>query len=330
MFRRFLAVVFVMAFTVMVASGFTIGGHIGGDTGNFSLIYVLAIPMTFDTLYFTIANPLFSYSYTISGPDAGSYLLVSWRDIHINLMPDLDEPRGFYGGFPPQPLVLSSDTTGIDIELLPPSSGGFYGATTYNGINTGATYIIPHRSSDFSDLPHGFGILLDSLNINNTGNGSYTAFADSFGIYYVEAFMDLNSNLLHDANEPYGVYGGSSPQPIDIQQSNFPDNVNITLEDPSAASMPLVVLPAATDLGEIYPNPFNASTTIPFYLATTVKVELAVYDLLGREIGVLASGNFPAGTHQVVLQAGDMPSGLYFVALKTGTRTAVRRLLLLK
>ncbi len=330
MIRRLSIIALAVGVISVAAFGFSISGHVTGLVGPLPPPYVFAIPMTFDTVYFTLANPFGSYSYNISGPVAGSYIMFSWRDIIINLRPDLSEPRGFYGGFPPQLLVLSSDTADIDIELLPPNSGGFYGATTYNGSHTGITLIVPHRAADMSDLPRGIGVLLDSLNINDTGNGNYTAFADSFGIYYVEAYMDLNSNFIHDADEPYGVYGGNTPQPIDIQPSSFPDNVDITLEDPSGTPSRPEFLPVASGLGEIYPNPFNASTTITFNLTDPSQIELLLIDVLGRQVDMIMAGMFNAGSHQIIYQAGDRPSGLYFVCLKTGNQSFIRRLLLLK
>ena len=79
-----------------------------------------------------------------------------------------------------------------------------------------------------------------------------------------------------------------------------------------------------------YPNPFNASTVISFELRVSSQVKLAVYDIAGREVAVLAEGSYPAGIHQAEWDAGDMASGVYFAMLEAGGMKQVRKLLLVK
>jgi hypothetical protein len=126
------------------------------------------------------------------------------------------------------------------------------------------------------------------------------------------------------------VYGGGTPQAFDVQPTSFPSNIDITLEDPNAASPRPVMLPMRTEISRIYPNPFNSQATISFTLATSGQLELALYDLLGRRTEVIAQGACIAGEHQQILNAGDLPSGLYFVSLRSGTISSVQRLLLMK
>ena len=64
-----------------------------------------------------------------------------------------------------------------------------------------------------------------------------------------------------------------------------------------------------------YPNPFNSQMTITYSLPTAADVELKLFDLTGREITTLVSGNKQPGVHTATLTATDLPSGLYFVQL---------------
>lgn len=89
-------------------------------------------------------------------------------------------------------------------------------------------------------------------------------------------------------------------------------------------------LPTAWSLNQAYPNPFNPTTTISFDLPEASDVNLAVYDVLGREMTRLASGRHAAGTHSVTLQATGWSSGLYLYRLEAGGRTFTRTLTLLK
>ncbi len=306
------------------AHAFNVTGHITGGEGGFSLYGVIAVSTTLDTFYIGIGEPIFD-TYIVANMQAGSYILFAYQDLSGNLTPDLDEPRGFYGGWPPVPLVLSSDSEDVDIELVPPSSGGFSGTITYNGSETGTTFVYAFHTPTFADTIRGVGILL-----TNNGNGDYTAFVDSFGTYYAYAFMDLNVNFVHDEGEPYGAYGGATPDPIDVEETDFPEDIDITMEDPSFAPEYPVALPLTTQLSSIYPNPFNSEAAISFSIESPGHVELKLIDILGRDVSMIANGEYLAGEHRVLLSAGSLPAGLYFVSLRTGSKSSVQRVLLLK
>jgi hypothetical protein len=92
----------------------------------------------------------------------------------------------------------------------------------------------------------------------------------------------------------------------------------------------VTVLPRTSGLGATYPNPFNASTTIPFTLATAGTVRLAIYNALGQPVAVLIDGALKAGAHSVTWSAGTAPSGLYFSRLSWGTGTQTAKLLLVR
>ncbi len=78
------------------------------------------------------------------------------------------------------------------------------------------------------------------------------------------------------------------------------------------------------------PNPFNASTVASFELRDASQIRLAIYDIAGREVAVLAEGYYPAGTHQAVWNASSMPSGVYFARLEAGNFQQTRKMLLVK
>ena len=99
----------------------------------------------------------------------------------------------------------------------------------------------------------------------------------------------------------------------------------------SDASLP----PASFSLGEGFPNPFNPVVTIPYTLAERAPVRLSVYDILGREVGVLVSGTMEPGIHTVQWDASALSSGVYFSRLTAGSQaaplfTATKKLVLLK
>jgi len=62
-----------------------------------------------------------------------------------------------------------------------------------------------------------------------------------------------------------------------------------------------------------YPNPFNPTTEIRFDLPEPSAIRLLVYDMLGREVEVLADGIHNAGYHSITWNAQGKSSGVYFV-----------------
>lgn len=88
--------------------------------------------------------------------------------------------------------------------------------------------------------------------------------------------------------------------------------------------------PTAYELSQNYPNPFNPETTIEFTLPVSSKVRLALYDILGREVKIMASGNFNAGRHQIKLNASNLASGVYFYKLEANDFISVKKLVLMK
>ncbi len=82
-----------------------------------------------------------------------------------------------------------------------------------------------------------------------------------------------------------------------------------------------------------YPNPFNPRTTISYALPAASQVDLRIYDLLGREVARLVSGEQAAGYREAVWEAGRFASGLYLYRLmvndEAGDRTVKQRMMLL-
>ncbi|MGA9119804.1 MAG: T9SS type A sorting domain-containing protein, partial [Bacteroidota bacterium] len=60
------------------------------------------------------------------------------------------------------------------------------------------------------------------------------------------------------------------------------------------------------------------------------NVRLVVYDLLGREVAVLANGRYPAGRYSFTFDGSGFASGVYFYRLEAGSSVQTMKMLLLK
>ena len=88
--------------------------------------------------------------------------------------------------------------------------------------------------------------------------------------------------------------------------------------------------PASFSLQQNYPNPFNPETVVSGQWPVASDVRLAVYDLLGREVAVLADGRYAAGKYAFRFDGSRIASGIYIYRLTAGPYSAVRRMTLLR
>ncbi|HEX2865406.1 MAG TPA: T9SS type A sorting domain-containing protein [Ignavibacteriales bacterium] len=79
-----------------------------------------------------------------------------------------------------------------------------------------------------------------------------------------------------------------------------------------------------------YPNPFNPVTTLEFNIPAAGKVELKVYDILGKEVTTLVNEERKAGNYKVQFNASSLPSGIYLCRMSSGKYNVVKKIALLK
>ena len=89
--------------------------------------------------------------------------------------------------------------------------------------------------------------------------------------------------------------------------------------------------PYETSIVGNYPNPFNPSTTIEFNLAKAGFVDVTIYDLQGRKVVNLHSGNLDqAQGHTFNWDANNVASGKYFARITAPGFSDVINMTLLK
>jgi len=98
-----------------------------------------------------------------------------------------------------------------------------------------------------------------------------------------------------------------------------------------------LIQPTEFRLEQNYPNPFNPVTkiryTIPNVSLSGVegsRVQLKVYDVLGKEVATLVNEEKPAGNYEVEFNATNFTSGVYFYQLKSGSFIQTNKMILLR
>ncbi len=79
-----------------------------------------------------------------------------------------------------------------------------------------------------------------------------------------------------------------------------------------------------------YPNPFNPTTTITFYIETDTPVKLSIYDITGKLVTVLLNTTALRGINKTTWDATGFANGLYFYKLESANFSEVKKMILIK
>jgi hypothetical protein len=80
----------------------------------------------------------------------------------------------------------------------------------------------------------------------------------------------------------------------------------------------------------VWPNPVSGAAMVAYSLPAAGAARVVVYDVLGREVAVLADGPAPAGRREASLEAGRLAPGVYVVAVETAAGRAARTLTIVR
>lgn len=79
-----------------------------------------------------------------------------------------------------------------------------------------------------------------------------------------------------------------------------------------------------------YPNPFNPTTNISYYLKKENYIKIKIYNSIGEFIKCIYDEESAAGEHTVQFDAADLPSGMYYYQLYSSDFITTKKMILLK
>jgi hypothetical protein len=129
-----------------------------------------------------------------------------------------------------------------------------------------------------------------------------------------------------------------------------PDSINIARRDSFVLRADAVIFeesqltsiiaepnmtPESYTLSQNYPNPFNPTTQIKFTLPVDSRVDLKVYDILGREVATLMSDELKAGYYTTEWNGRNnsgvmVSSGIYIYRIVAGKFVQTKKMMMLK
>jgi len=128
-----------------------------------------------------------------------------------------------------------------------------------------------------------------------------------------EILLDLGVDLLEkrkDMDEAVKVFNIMTNKYQDEETKTVKENIlafhqSRPAKPPKTQPQSKTTVAESGNLLQVYPNPFNLSTTITYHLAEPVFVKIIIYDLLGREINTLISGRMENGSHDIIWDGKD-------------------------
>lgn len=133
--------------------------------------------------------------------------------------------------------------------------------------------------------------------------GSYMAYGND-GNHYNQS-INYGQNAAVNDRVADALYYASDHLPVimDIVVGGFS----------SVDDRDLAGIPSQFRIVSVYPNPFNSTTNVAFALQRAGQVNLALFDILGRQVWANEAGYLDAGIHRVAIHAKDLSSGVYLL-----------------
>lgn len=96
-------------------------------------------------------------------------------------------------------------------------------------------------------------------------------------------------------------------------------------------ALPVIISkPNEFKISQSYPNPSNPKCNIDYQVPEKIKVNISIYDLLGKLVTVLVNDQKEAGIYTVEFNGTDLSSGTYIYCITAGQYKEVKKLILVK
>lgn len=244
-------------------------------------------------------------------------------------------------------LTFSTTSTGTSDAITVEASGGGSAAVTV-GASVGGTAVtavdivfseqVPAELAAFGGDVLETGVRVTWTTTSQTNNAGWRVMRSSDNETFVPVSDLIPGAGTSDAVLPYSFFDQAPPQ----SEKVFYRLDQIDLDGTIHSSNVIEVILGARFLDlptefatNVYPNPFNPSTTVSYDLPSEAAVSIVIYDALGQEVRRLVTEQKAAGRYTVQWDARDnlgrsVGSGVYIAKVEAGSYNSSQKMLLLK
>ncbi len=157
------------------------------------------------------------------------------------------------------------------------------------------------------------------------------AFVGKDSISWLVKYTAKDTNtVLYDTLYATGNSINFNHEADSLDRWNFSPNFVVKIDPATIGIQNGGVIASKFTLAQNFPNPFNPSTTIKFSLKQDGFVTLNIFDITGREVEQLASGNRKSGEYELTWDASNYPSGVYFYRMTANGQSEEKKMVLIK
>jgi hypothetical protein len=153
-----------------------------------------------------------------------------------------------------------------------------------------------------------------------------TTYGDQNNFYIITQEADTTTGNA-PINPPNGVRFGNNYLNLVIRALNVSPTVITDIPEPSTFST--FTKGNLFDFN-LYPNPVGSFATIEYSLNFESKVNIEIFDILGKKVATLFEGKLNTGTYKAIFEPNGLVNGIYLCKVTINNQSAIKKMILAK
>jgi len=263
----------------------------------------------------------------------------------------VSDPEVFFTA-PSAGVIGPEESMNVTVYFLPTVLGYYAGSVTaYSNDADDSVFVIPvygeglvspmqFSVAAISDTMAPNDLHIHSLALTNSGNFTldYSISHDVpwIALSHSEGQLEAGSEdsvsvSINTLFMGYGDYEGTLVFTTNVGEFILPIHLVVTMLGVDDDT----VIPSIFSVSENYPNPFNPRTEFTVSIPEKSHVVVNIYDILGRQVALLAEGDYTAGRYRMEW-AGKTdvnavaPSGVYLLIVQAGNDIITHKMIMMK
>jgi len=263
----------------------------------------------------------------------------------------VSDPEVFFTA-PSAGVIDPEESMNVTVYFLPTVLGYYAGSVTaYSNDADDSVFVIPvygeglvspmqFSVAAISDTMAPNDLHIHSLALTNSGNFTldYSISHDVpwIALSHSEGQLEAGSEdsvsvSINTLFMGYGDYEGTLVFTTNVGEFILPIHLVVTMLGVDDDT----VIPSIFSVSENYPNPFNPRTEFTVSIPEKSHVVVNIYDILGRQVALLAEGDYTAGRYRMEW-AGKTdvnavaPSGVYLLIVQAGNDIITHKMIMMK